>query len=40
MNSLDALRKMVDHYPGGRAAVALRLGKTDEVLRKELSGAQ
>jgi len=40
MNSLDALRKMVDHYPGGRAAVAARLGKTDEVLRKELSGAQ
>jgi len=40
MNSLDSLRKMVDHYPGGRAAVALRLGKTDEVLRKELSGAQ
>jgi len=39
MNSLDALRKMVDHYPGGRAAVAARLGKTDEVLRKELSGA-
>ncbi|MDM0024104.1 phage regulatory CII family protein [Variovorax saccharolyticus] len=39
MNSLDALRKMVDHYPGGRAAVALRLGKTDEVLRKELSGS-
>ena len=40
MNSLDALRKMVDNYPGGRAAMALRLGKTDEVLRKELSGAQ
>lgn len=39
MNSLDALRRMVDHYPGGRAAIAQRLGKTDEVLRKELSGA-
>jgi hypothetical protein len=39
MNSLDALRKMVDHYPGGRAAVAARLGKVEEVLRKELSGA-
>ena len=39
MNSLDALRKMVDHFPGGRAVVAARLGKTDEVLRKELSGA-
>lgn len=40
MNALDALRKMVDHYPGGRAAIAARLGKTDEVLRKELSSAQ
>ena len=40
MNSIDALRKMVDHYPGGRAVIAARLGKTDEVLRKELSGAQ
>lgn len=40
MNSLDALRKMVDHFPGGRSAIAGRLGKTDEVLRKELSGAQ
>jgi hypothetical protein len=39
MNSLDALRKMVDHYPGGRAAIALRLDKSDEVLRKELSGS-
>ena len=39
MNSLDALRKMVDNYPGGRAALAVRLGKTEEVLRKELSGA-
>lgn len=39
MNSLDALRKMVDHYPGGRAAVAARLDKNDEVLRKELSGS-
>lgn len=29
---------MVDHYPGGREAVALRLGKTEETLRKELSG--
>jgi hypothetical protein len=37
--SLDALRMMVDHYPGGRAVLAVRLGKTDEVLRKELSGA-
>lgn len=39
MNSLDALRKMVDNFPGGRSAMAARLGKTDEVLRKELSGA-
>ena len=39
MNSLDALRKMVDHYPGGRPVMAARLGVTDEVLRKQLSGA-
>jgi len=39
MNSLDAIRKMVDHFPGGRAAIAQRLGKNEEVLRKELSGA-
>jgi len=38
MNQLDALKKMCDHYPGGRAAIALRLGKSDEVLRKELAG--
>ncbi len=36
---LDALRRGVDNLPGGRAVVALRIGKTDEVLRKELSGA-
>jgi hypothetical protein len=39
MNSLDSLRKMVDNFPGGRAVIAARLGKTEEVLRKELSGA-
>lgn len=39
MNTLDALRLMVDYYPGGMPAMALRLGKTEEVLRKELSGA-
>lgn len=39
MNSLDALRRMVANYPGGRTALAARLGKSDEVLRKELSGA-
>lgn len=39
MSALDALRRGVDHFPGGRAVVAVRLGKTDEVLRKELSGA-
>lgn len=39
MNSLDAIRKMVDNYPGGRVVIAARLGKTEEVLRKELSGA-
>lgn len=40
MNSLDAMRRMVAAYPGGRPAVATRMGKTDEVLRKELSGVQ
>lgn len=39
MNSLDALRRMVANYPGGRAALAVRLDKSDEVLRKELSGS-
>jgi hypothetical protein len=45
MNSLDALRLMVDHFPGGRPVMAVRLGleldaKGDsEVLRKELSGS-
>lgn len=38
MNQLDALKKMCDHYPGGRAALAVRLDKSDEVLRKELAG--
>lgn len=38
MNSLDALRRMVASYPGGRSALAVRMGKSDEVLRKELSG--
>lgn len=35
---LDALQRGVDNYPGGRAVLAVRLRKTDEVLRKELSG--
>lgn len=45
MNILDALRLMVDHFPGGRPVMAVRLGleldaKGDsEVLRKELSGS-
>lgn len=39
MNSLDALRTMVDHYPGGRPVIAARLGISEEVLRKQLSGA-
>jgi len=38
MNELDALRLMVQHFPGGRPVVALRLNKSEEVLRKELSG--
>ena len=37
--TLDSLRRAVDAVPGGRPVVALRLGKSDEVLRKELGGA-
>jgi hypothetical protein len=39
MNCNDSLRLMVASYPGGREAMAVRLGITDELLRKELSGA-
>lgn len=39
MNDLDALRLMVKHFPGGIEVMAMRLGKTVEVLRKELAGA-
>lgn len=39
MSPLDALRLMVQHYPGGRPAVAQRLGISDEHLRKQLAGA-
>lgn len=39
MNDLDALRLMVKHFPGGADVVALRIGKSVEVLRKELAGA-
>lgn len=35
---LDALRTAVNQYPGGRTAIAVRLNKSDEVLRKELAG--
>lgn len=39
MSLFDSLRRCVDHYPGGRGSLAPRIGKTDEVARKELSGA-
>uniref|UniRef100_A0A1A7GDV6 Transcriptional regulator CII, putative n=1 Tax=biofilter metagenome TaxID=1070537 RepID=A0A1A7GDV6_9ZZZZ len=39
MSLFDSLRRCVDHYPGARASLAPRIGKTDEVARKELSGA-
>lgn len=39
MNSNDSLRLMVSSYPGGRETMAIRLGITEELLRKELSGA-
>ena len=37
MTPKDALRKMVKAHPGGYVAMAARIGKTPEVLRKELS---
>lgn len=39
MSLHDSLRRGADHFPGGRAVLSTRLGKGDEVLRKELSGA-
>ena len=39
MSTLDALRRGVDNFPGGRPVIAVRLSKPDQVLRKELSGA-
>lgn len=38
MTPQDALRHMAKNYPGGYESLAPRLGKTPEVLRKELSG--
>ena len=38
MTPQDALRSMAKSYPGGYESLAPRLGKTKEVLRKELSG--
>ena len=38
MTPQDALRQMAKAYPGGYESLAPRLGKTKEVLRKELSG--
>ena len=37
--ALDALNRAIDALPGGRPVVAVRLSKTLEVLRKELSPA-
>jgi hypothetical protein len=38
MSILDAIRRGVDHFPGGREVVALRLRKSDDVTRKEIAG--
>lgn len=40
MSLLDALRRGIDHYPGGRVSLRPRVdpAKSDEVFRKELSG--
>lgn len=41
MNIRDAATKAVHNYPhGGREAIAARLGKSWETLRKELAGAE
>lgn len=40
MNTIDAVRLMVRHYPGGNSAVALFLGKSPNTLEKELRGEQ
>lgn len=39
MSLFDALRRAVDHFPGGRAVISLRNGWNDEFVRKQLSGA-
>lgn len=38
MDSIDALKLMTRQFPGGLPVVALRIGKNEETLRKELSG--
>jgi len=38
MNTTDAIRLMVRHFPGGNSAVALFLGKSPNTLEKELRG--
>jgi len=40
MSLLDALRRGIDNYPGGRASLRPRVDpcKSDEVFRKELAG--
>lgn len=40
MNELDAVSRMVAKYPGGRPAIAARMGITEDVLRKRLAGQQ
>lgn len=40
MNSLDALKLMVRHYPGGVEAMAVRLNKPKRTLEQELLGSQ
>ena len=37
MNILDAVRQLAKGYPGKLEAMALRLGKSDSTLRKEIS---
>lgn len=38
MNSLDVAYRAAQHYPGGAAALAVRMGKSASTLQKELRG--
>lgn len=37
--TIDTLRRAADHFPGGRVVASVRLGRNDEVHRKELGSS-